>query len=254
MEIRYNNQMEVRSRASWLLFVKGDAVFPFRGEDIPGVVAVKGHDFNKAGKWSSTTYRLVLASGVRHVAGHDGFETGRFAEGLGSSLGTATPDTWSEVAEALGVSVVAAADFLRSWRPKAAATLDAAEAALEELEEEEDGKETVKVTVSFGGPSRRERGDGFWESPKGIPGYAGAEVYLVDPERGWETGNVAVSGVAGTVLDVRRTAGRGGGYCAVTVAVAQGAEVPHTTGGTSDSATGDDTPFAAAFRAATGGQ
>ena len=224
-EIKWKDQMGSRSRAAWLLFVKGDQVIPFHGDNIPGVVAVKGHDYEQCGRWSSTTYRLTVADDVRHIAGYSGFETGRFAEGLGAALRRPTPDTWSEVAEALGVSVPSASAFLRSWRPKAADNLDAVDAALEELEEqEEDTSATIVTTVSFGGPSRRERGDGFWESPKGIPGYDGAEIRLVDPERGWETGNIAVSGVAGTVLDVRRTAGRGGGYCAVTVAVQETAK------------------------------
>ena len=99
----------------------------------------------------------------------------------------ATPDTWSEVAECLGVSAVAAAEFLRAWRPKAARKVDAVEEAIEDLEEGASSSvDAVKVVVSFGAPTRRAAADGFWETPKGIPGFD-AEIRLIDPERGGVT-------------------------------------------------------------------
>ena len=64
--------------------------------------------------------------------------------------------------------------------------LDQVDQALAELEEsaEVEGTETVMVTVSFGAPSNRAIAEGYWESPKRIPGYD-AEIRLDNPELGW---------------------------------------------------------------------
>jgi len=101
--INWNDGLGPRSRAAWLLLIRGDEITPFKGVNVPQVVVVRGTDYQKAGKWSNTIFRLILADGVREVAGRDGWETGRFAEGLGKAVGRPTPDTWQEVADALGV-------------------------------------------------------------------------------------------------------------------------------------------------------
>jgi hypothetical protein len=95
---------------------------------------VRGTDYTKQGIWSYTTYRLQIATGVREIAGRDGWETGRFTEGLGAAVGVPTPDTWADVATALGVSVPRAMEFLRNWRPGAAESLDSVERSLNTLE------------------------------------------------------------------------------------------------------------------------
>ena len=57
-------------------------------------------------------------------------------EGLRSSVGFKTPiDTWADVANALGVSVPSAMEFLKGWRPKAAQALDDVDAQLTALDE-----------------------------------------------------------------------------------------------------------------------
>lgn len=223
--IKWSNQIGSRDRSAWLLFVRGDEIIPFGGQDIPGVVVVRGTDYEKSGKWSHTTFRLQLADGIREIAGRDGWETGRFVEGLGSAVGHATPDTWADTAKALGVSVPSAMEFLRSWRPKAAAKLDEVEQALANLEEASAQQETdsVIVTVSFGSPSNRAIREGYWESPKGISGY-NAEIRLKDREQGWNEGNIEVVGISGTILSVKHSAGMHGGYYAVSVAVIPGTE------------------------------
>lgn len=129
-ETKWNNMQGNRDRKAWLLVVTSDAVTAFVGAHIPGKVAVLGEDREKAGKWSNSTFRLKVADNVRLIAGHDGWETGTFAEGLASEVGVKPPTNWAEMAAALGVPVDAAKAFLRAWRPKAAAKLDAAEAAV----------------------------------------------------------------------------------------------------------------------------
>lgn len=225
-EIVWSNEMGSRSRSAWLLLVKGDEIIPFNEEGIPGVAVVKGTDYTKNGKWSHTTYRIVTAPGVRAISGLNGWETGRFVEGLRSAAKAINPiDTWSDVAQALGVSVPNAMTFLRNWRPKAADALDKVDAQLDTLDDEADRaealQETESVVVSFGSPTRRMRADGFWESPKDIPGHEG-EVQLIDPTKGWNKENVRVSGMIGTVLSVTHASGHGDGYVSMTVAVVPG--------------------------------
>jgi len=227
-QITWNDKNGSRSRTAFLLFIKGDEVVPFFGETLPGIVVVKGSDYTKQGKWSHHTYRLNLAEGVRHIAGQSGWETGRFVEGLGSAVGCPTPDTWAEVAQAMGISVPSAMDFLRSWRPKAAEKLDEVEAALMDLEDAaEEAVDFRKITVSFGNPSNRAMRDGYWESPKPISGYE-AEIRLVDSTQGWVEGNIELIGISGSVLFVKHSSGMHGGYYAISVAVVPGteAEIP----------------------------
>lgn len=223
--IEWSDGLAPRSRRPWLLFIREDDVIPFEGRNITGVAAIRGTDFKANGKWSYTMYRLRLADGIRHIAGHSGWETGRFVEGLGAATHKSTPDTWAEVAAALGVSVPSAMEFLRTWRPKAAEKLDETERTLSDLEESEarDKDAAVsKVTVSFGAPTAQQERCGFWESPKPIPGFK-AEIRLIG-KGGWSEGNIRVVGMSGTVLDARHSSGMHGGYCAVIVAVMPGTE------------------------------
>lgn len=224
--ITWSDGIASRGRNPWLLFIKGDEVIVFDTKNIPGVVVVRGTDYSKNGKWSHTTYRLELASGIRHISGHNGWETGRFVEGLGDAVGCATPDTWADTAKALGVSVPSAMEFLRAWRPKAADKLDEVEQSLAELEEASAKQEdSVIVTVSFGAPTNRQIREGYWESPKSIPNFA-AEIRLIDSNSGWVEGNISVNGISGTVLSVKHSAGMHGGYYAVSVALIPGTEIP----------------------------
>lgn len=220
----WSNEIGSRGRKPFLLFIRGDEVIVFLGENIPGVVVVRGTDYTRNGKWSHTTYRLQIADGIREIAGRDGWETGRFVEGLACAVSCKTPDTWADIAKALGVSVPSAMDFLRSWRPKAAAKLDEVEESLMALEEaSQQGDESVIVTASFGSPTNRAIREGYWVSPKDIPGY-NAEVRLIDPSKGWVEGNIAVVGITGAIISVRHSAGMHGGYYAVSVALLPGTE------------------------------
>lgn len=68
-EFTWSNQMGERRRAAWLLLVdRGGTVHAFSGESIPAVCVVRNREFTKCGKWSHTTYRIQLASGVRALA------------------------------------------------------------------------------------------------------------------------------------------------------------------------------------------
>ncbi len=224
----WSDQIGSRGRRGWLLLVKGEEITPFNGSNIPGVVVIRGTDYTKNGKWSHNTYRLELAPGVRAIASRDGWETGRFVEGLQSAVSHGSPvDTWADVANALGVSVPSAMQFLRSWRSKAADALDEVDAALTALDEAADEAEaeqdTETVVVSFGSPTRRMRAEGFWTNSKSIPNHDG-ELRLIDKEKGWTKDNIKVAGIIGTVVSATHSSGHGGGYVSVTVAIVPGTE------------------------------
>ncbi len=230
-EVTWSNKIKSRGRSPWLLFIKGDEVIRFKGKDIPGIAVIKGTDYSQCGKWSGTTYRLAVIPDVRVIKGFEGWETARFTEGLGEVTSIGRPiDTWVDVAEALGVSVPAAMEFLREWKPKAAERLDQVDQKLEDLDDliEQAGSQDDPevVVVSFGTPSNASIRNGFWVNPKLIFGahHPGA-IELIDPTKGWELGNIRVTGVAGTVISAKRTRGYHGGYRAISVAVAKNAIV-----------------------------
>lgn len=226
--MEWNNGMGHRGRLPWLLLVKDGIVTPFAGVTIPELVVVRGTSFSKNGKWSATTYRLEIGQGVRAMAGKDGWETGRFSEGL-AALTHRPVDTWGDVAAALGVSVPSAMAFLAAWRPRAALALTAVDdaiAALDDANDLDDADGAIEiVTVDFGSPSNREIRGGYWEAPKSLPGGTGRiELIATDyASGGWgEPANLRLVGVEGRILSATHSRGMHGGYYAVRVAVYRG--------------------------------
>lgn len=229
--ISWSNEMGSRGRRPFLLLIKVETITTFDGTSIPGIVVVRGTDYRKNGKWSHTTFRLELAQGVRVISGRDGWETGRFVEGLHAAVSFDKPiDTWGDVANAMGVSVPSAMAFLREWRPAAAEALDLVDVQLEALDEAVNPAavvDTETVVVSFGGPTNRMIAEGFWKNPKSITGHDG-ELRLIDVEKGWVKENILVVGMSGAVLSAAHERGYHGGYVSVTVAVVPGSEVAKT--------------------------
>lgn len=218
MKVIYSDKLAPRRRGAWAIVIgPGDEIELFTGESIPGKVAVVGCDYTKQGVWSHHTYRLEVAEGVRFLHGHFGFETGTFREGLRAATGQPT-DRWHEVANALGVSLPVAQDFLREWLPKEAQKLDQVEEDLASLDETSaTGAATVSIT--YGAPTRAERERGFWEWP----------VRVLDPD-GEEVGRVSPEGEAsGQVKVLKREilSGYGGGYVSLLLAVPEGCRAEH---------------------------
>lgn len=50
MELTWSDGITDRERHRWLLLVKDGRIHTFTGEDIPGIVAVKGYDYTQNGK------------------------------------------------------------------------------------------------------------------------------------------------------------------------------------------------------------
>jgi hypothetical protein len=235
--MQWNDGQGHRDRRAWALILgPGDVARPFTGESIPGVCAAFVAGANKNGKWSSTTYQVELAEGVRLVSGHEGWDTGTFAEGLASATHREV-HRWVDLANVLGVSLRAAQAFLRAWRPKAAEALDRIEADLEALDASAGPDGASVATVSFGSPVSRIRA-AFWAAPvlaikdgalvgrirPGRPTWAeeGREVTLV-----WS--NPQSEGAV-RVLECVHSSGMHGGTYSLRCAVSEGTDLVHGFG------------------------
>lgn len=220
MRYEWSDKLGHRSRHAWLLLVNNDKVTVFKGT-VPGLVVVVGTTCHTNGKWSETIYRLELAESVRPISGRDGWETGTFAEGLRQVAASPPIDFWVDLANALGVSLTSAQEFLRGWRPKAAEKFDEVESALIELEKSEIEAGGDILAVSFGSPTKRQMNEGFWDKPVKIS-VEGVTVGTVekDPEHGWSKPSCY-----GPILVISATHSSGyhGGYVSLRLSVPVGA-------------------------------
>jgi len=105
-EISWSNRQANRDREAFCLLIRGGDLYEFVGKAIPGVCQARVTENHRQGKWSFTTYAIRLAPGVRMVAGHTGWQTGSFAEGLAAAIGT-SEWTLQALAAALHVSPAA---------------------------------------------------------------------------------------------------------------------------------------------------
>lgn len=218
-ELTWSDRIGSRGRGNhlWLRSHEGK-LYEFTGENIPQIVSVRGSSYHKEGKWSNTTYRLVLAPGVRAFAFRRGWQTGTIREGLAASLGWQSIDTWAEFANALSIGMSEAKKFLAQW-PRAAEHYDRVEESLCGLEEVSVKSDFVISVCSFGGPTNRQIDEGFWQKP------------LVVTDEGGEERGVVFQGDDGVyvsqvkevaVIDVIRHPGYHGGTHEVKVAMPVG--------------------------------
>jgi hypothetical protein len=128
-EVTWSDVLGHRSRKAFSFVIKDGKISEFQGSSIPGVIAVVGKDFRKNGKWSHSTYQLVLAAGVCFVAGHMGWETGYLEEGLSSATSTKVR-RWMDVANVLNIDLVECFRFFRDYAPNMSVRLDKVEADL----------------------------------------------------------------------------------------------------------------------------
>ncbi|RLG78480.1 MAG: hypothetical protein DRO14_00660 [Thermoprotei archaeon] len=222
-----------RRRERWLVLIKDDRVHHFCGETIPGVAVVVGHGYTKNGKWSANHYRMKLAPGVRAIAGYEGWETGRFVEGLRKAVGFPRPiDRWIDVAEALRVTIPAAQEYVRAHWPGDAKRLDRVEEELMAIEETEENADVEIVAVNFGGPTNRQIGAGFWEMPVVVRDHDGRVAAYISPGgryKEWQLDLLEIDGDtdAVKVLSVVHSRGYHGGHVSMRVAVPAGYTAEH---------------------------
>ena len=219
----WNDGIKSRSRRPFLFLRKGGEILPFEGESIPGFCVVTNADYEKAGKWSNTSYSISLGAGVTPIPIREGWGTGTLLEGLSDFAGFAC-ETWIDVGNALGVTPDAARELLKKVRPGAVKRLDETEKALAALDEQGDEDEdVVLVTKSFGSPTKRQRREGFWSAPRPVcvEGKEVAQISLPEGES-WVTvraDRVQVSSDSVRVLEIVRARGYGGGTVSVKMAV-----------------------------------
>jgi len=226
MEMKWSDRIGHRSRPAWLLLIdQAGIVHVFMGDSIPGLVAVVGTVYEKCGKWSHTIYRLELAPGARSIAGHDGWETGRFVEGLASATSRSHCDRWIDVANALGATLAETQRFLREWRSKAAGVLDQVEIDLASVETETGDVETI--AISFGGPTNRVIAEGFWDWPVRVVAGADREKEvgrIVYKDDKWQSqGDIKI-------VALEHCAGYHGGTISMRIAAPAGAIAIHEAG------------------------
>jgi hypothetical protein len=221
----WKKQLGHRGRLPWAIVIHNGIIYPFTGVDIPWVCTITGQTYEKKGRWSITTYHLALPNSARFIAGHEGWGTGLFLEGLQSALPDHPPvERWADLANALGVTLPEAQKFLRGFRPEEAARLDLVEAAVASLVEAEDNLDgdVEDLTLTFGAPTRRQMEAGYWEAPV---------VVLLDDE---EVGRVTPGGSSMswatpvtqgrvTVLSATPSDGTHGGYVSLRLRVPAGA-------------------------------
>jgi len=179
----------------------------FTGGDVPGFAIVASHEYTPAGKWSNTTYRLLLSPGVTPVYMISPLH-GIWGQDFLS---------WGEAAAELGVSEAIARQIVAAEYPDTAARLDKIEA--EFARQAELGPEPEVVIIHFGCPSGRMIRNEFWDDPKSGETSDGRVVTVVkDAKKGWYAPHVIEPNGA-VIVGVKHTPGMHGGWYEVQVLV-----------------------------------
>lgn len=208
----YNDGRQPGGRRPRLWLAKnGDGVAKkFNGNDIPGFAIVASQEFRPNGKWSNTTYRLMISPGVTPVYMISPLH-GIWGQDFLS---------WCEAAAQLGISEALARQIVASEYPDTAARLDKIEAEFARLAET--SPEPEVVFIHFGSPTNRQIEDGFWETPKEGETTDGRLVRIVrDDSEGWHKPR-AVEPEGAVVVGVKKTPGHHGGWYEVQVVVPPG--------------------------------
>lgn len=79
-QIQFNDKQGSRDRQIRLYIYSKTNIYVFDKGSIEGVVQIKSKDFTKDGKWSNTTYELILAKGFKAVAKRQDWDSGRYIE------------------------------------------------------------------------------------------------------------------------------------------------------------------------------
>lgn len=232
----YSDQLGSRGRKPWGVVVgPGDSLVEFSESERVGVKFVNS-TYEQNGKWSHTTWRVILPPGSRLVSGHLGWETGTWREALSRETRQDVV-TWLDAARALGVSVASVMDYARQWHKRDARHFDEVDRKLAEADDAAEAAssaaaEPTTVAVSFGAPTRRRMAEGFWEWPLAIRDETGNLRGYVRPGQGkYGTDNsVYIPDPDLTVvqvLDVVQSSGYHGGYVTVRLALPAGWTAEH---------------------------
>jgi hypothetical protein len=202
----YNDGKQPGGRRPRLYLARGADVVRFDGQSIPGFCTISRKHYTPNGKWSNTTYALLLAQGVRPLY---------FLSPLHGIWGEEFA-TWGQLAATLALPVETAREIVRAEYPKTAERLDQVERFVTEAAQA--GYDVETVIVSFGGPTRREMDAGYWDKPKSAVTSDGRQVTVAPGPKRWAD-PVVIEPEGARVISSRHTPGMHGGYWAVEVAV-----------------------------------
>jgi hypothetical protein len=205
VEYQYNDGRCDGGRKPRLYLAKGGQAIRFEGRNIDGFCAITREVFKKNGKWSNTTFDLLLAPGVRPLYFLSPLH-GTWGDNLGS---------WAEVAQELGLPVEAAKAIVREEYPSTASRLDEVEKFVASLGQE---AEVEKVVVTFGSPTRRQSREGYWSQPKFGKTTDGRKVVVQPGPKGWGEA-VAVEPEGARVVGCRHSPAMHGGIWSIEVLV-----------------------------------
>lgn len=205
----YNDGRQPGGRRPRLWLAKGGVARKFTGDDVPGFAIVASHEFTANGKWSNTTYRLLLAAGVTPVYMISPLH-GIWGQDFLS---------WGEAAAELGISEALARQIVASEYPDTAARLDKVEA--EFARQAEAAPEPEVVFIHFGTPTNRMIQEGFWESKEGKTTDGRLVRIVRDASEGWYKPR-AVEPEGAEVVGVKHHPGHHGGWYEVQVLVPPG--------------------------------
>ena len=172
MEIKYNNGLRSGGVSPSLLVVTPEHECYLWEGDTDQNVTILAEDYEKNGKWSNTTFRLLLAKGVQAVT--------VCAPAHGEFLATCA--TWEEVADSIGLNGVnpyKVREAIATRWPNTTKRIDNAESA--QMAADDDGEEMSKLTISFGAPSRKNY-ESFWNRPLCVINAEGAVVGVLRPQ------------------------------------------------------------------------
>lgn len=201
--ISWNDGMLHGARTPRLFFVKDGKIHQFSGENIENVVLIKSRDYNKNGKWSSTSYDLAVADNV----------------GIWIAIAKMHNGYWDQYAtweEAMS-HVVSETGKMPEMEELKRVVKDIYYRAYERFEANESALTSFEVSDSidfvFGGPTKAQTLNGYWESTKT------SEVGVLSLPKGmsWLEAKskdiVCPSGYVCT--NITHKSGYNGGYCTV---------------------------------------
>lgn len=205
--IGYNDGLETGGRTPRLYLVKGYDYYKFSGSNIEGVCAVTSSSFNKNGKWSSTSYNILLALGVKAIP---------FLSRLHGIWGD-NFNNWGEMSEKLGIFIGTIQEIVRKEYPRTAKRLDDLEKFSLDME---NNSETVEVVIiSFGSPTNRRIKEGFWKNPQERNTSTGIKVVVAPSSNDDWSKPVLIEPENGKILTSYTTPGHHGGYVTIEVAI-----------------------------------
>lgn len=189
----------------YLAFIVDGKIIPFNGHSIDKICEISSSKYKKNGKWSNTTYDLLIADNVgifeyrRPMHNQSFFDIHCWDELLSFIINNT--HTYVDMNE-LQL-------YIHTTFPKVGLRLDNIEQKIPELMVDE------KIVFTFGSPSNKSIQNGFWTNPKEIPNHNGS-VSLIDPEKGWIKENIEIPDDL-YLLSVNRQSGYHGGYVTITL-------------------------------------